>query len=386
MSTKPRVGSFDQLPSGKWRARIKVDGRTFTKTMPTKREAQTWARDIESDVRRGLVATPVAEVAAPAGCPTVGALWETYRSTLRVAPRTALYYAQAWDRLSPLVSDVLASDVHPSDVRAIRAHLESTGLGTTRCKGAVQLLGRILQVAVIDGHIVTNPVTVAAIRWPRPRPMDRPVLSAADVAALAACTTRTTKKGKQIPSLRDRALVLVLGWTGLRIGEAFALQRRDVDLEHGTLIVRRGVAEVGQQVVGDTKTHQTRVVTLPGAVVEVLREQMRAIPINPEAWLFPNRAGKPLWLGSWDRNVWHPTLVRWNAQRSEEGLPEIHLRHHDMRSACASLLVDAGASVKDVQAHLGHADVATTLGIYARVRPGRSEALAARMDALIAGA
>lgn len=56
---------------------------------------------------------------------------------------------------------------------------------------------------------------------------------------------------------------------------------------------------------------------------------------------------------------------------------------HDLRSVCASLLIDAGASPKDVQAHLGHASIQTTLEIYARVRPERSSDLAQRLDALI---
>ena len=57
---------------------------------------------------------------------------------------------------------------------------------------------------------------------------------------------------------------------------------------------------------------------------------------------------------------------------------------HDLRATCASLLIDAGASVKDVQAHLGHQDELTTLRIYARVRPHRSADIAAKLDALVA--
>lgn len=379
------LGSASQLPSGNWQARINLGGRTYRKTLPTEVEALQWCRDIESDVRRGLVTPEPKPTPAPVPTgtvPTVAALWVTYKSGLRLAARTMTYYSQAWAKLEPIVGNVLATDVAPSDVRAIRAHLEGSGWGATRTKGAVQLLGRILQIAVIDGHVVTNPVTAAAIRWPRAKPMERPVLSAADVAALAGHTK----------SLRDRALVLVLGWGGLRIGEAFALQRRDVDLDRGVLTVRRNIAEVrgeggqrGRQVVGDGKMHAGRTITLPSAVVDLLREQLRTVPIQPDAWLFPSKAGRPLWVGPWDRNVWKPTLKRWNAQRAAEGLPEVRLRHHDMRSACASLLVDAGASVKDVQAHLGHADIATTLNVYARVRPERADALAARMDELVAG-
>ena len=74
------------------------------------------------------------------------------------------------------------------------------------------------------------------------------------------------------------------------------------------------------------------------------------------------------------RDSWIPAVESLN----------IDVRPHDLRATCASLLIDAGASVKDVQNHLGHADPVTTMAIYARIRPGKSEDLASRMDALIA--
>lgn len=40
--------------------------------------------------------------------------------------------------------------------------------------------------------------------------------------------------------------------------------------------------------------------------------------------------------------------------------------------------------MKDVQDPLGHADPVTTMAIYARIKPGKSEDLASRMDGLIA--
>jgi integrase len=78
--------------------------------------------------------------------------------------------------------------------------------------------------------------------------------------------------------------------------------------------------------------------------------------------------------GNWRRDVWDPRL-----QTSG-----VTARPHDLRATCASLLIDAGASPKDVQAQLGHESVETTMRWYARVRPGRSEDLATRLNALIA--
>jgi integrase len=178
--------------------------------------------------------------------------------------------------------------------------------------------------------------------------------------------------------------VSVLAWGGLRIGEALALQRRDVDLDAGTITVARSLSEIdGVMHVTDTKTGRTRTVTLPATVTAELRTHLGGLPITPGAYLFPARNGEPRRYRNFLRDQWRPMLKRVNADRAKRDLPPLEVMPHDLRSSCASVLIDAGASPKDVQAHLGHADISTTLNLYARVRPGRAQDLASRMDQLI---
>jgi integrase len=92
--------------------------------------------------------------------------------------------------------------------------------------------------------------------------------------------------------------------------------------------------------------------------------------------VFPNNRGGYKRYRNFRRDAWDPACKA----SGVVALP------HDLRATCASLLIDAGASVKDVSQHLGHADIQTTLAIYARVRPGRSADIASRLDALIAEA
>ena len=109
-------------------------------------------------------------------------------------------------------------------------------------------------------------------------------------------------------------------------------------------------------------------------------------PINADALLFPNSGGGYRRARVTDRHRRIKAVKAWNASRVDDEdrqLDPIAIGFHDLRSVCASLLIDAGASPKDVQAHLGHASIQTTLEIYARVRPERSADLAQRLDALI---
>ncbi len=44
-----------------------------------------------------------------------------------------------------------------------------------------------------------------------------------------------------------------------------------------------------------------------------------------------------------------------------------HIRFHDLRHSCASLLLANGVSMKDIQAWLGHSDISTTANIYSHL-------------------
>ena len=44
-----------------------------------------------------------------------------------------------------------------------------------------------------------------------------------------------------------------------------------------------------------------------------------------------------------------------------------HIRFHDLRHSCASLLLALGYSLKEIQVNLGHGDISTTMNIYAHV-------------------
>ena len=44
-----------------------------------------------------------------------------------------------------------------------------------------------------------------------------------------------------------------------------------------------------------------------------------------------------------------------------------HIRYHDLRHSCASLLITNGVSLKEIQDWLGHSDYGTTANIYSHL-------------------
>ena len=66
----------------------------------------------------------------------------------------------------------------------------------------------------------------------------------------------------------------------------------------------------------------------------------------------------------------------------QAGLP--HMRFHDLRQTCATLLLSRGVHPKFVQELLGHATIAITLDTYSHVMPSMGDATAKVMEDALA--
>jgi integrase len=87
-----------------------------------------------------------------------------------------------------------------------------------------------------------------------------------------------------------------------------------------------------------------------------------------------------------DGSVWEPEAfgAAFRAVVKSAGIG--HVRLHDLRHACATLLLKAGTHAKVVQERLGHSTISITLGLYAHVLPGLQEEAAAKLDDVLSAA
>jgi integrase len=184
---------------------------------------------------------------------------------------------------------------------------------------------------------------------------------------------------------RLEALYVLAIHTGLRQGELLGLKWEDVDLESGTLRVRRTlVTAKGGSVLMAPKTKRSRrSVRLTQGAVEALRghlkRQLQEIDRAGSLWrenglMFASESGEPL-----DRR--YLTSCRYKALLKRTELPMI--RFHDLRHTGATLLLSKNVNPKIVSEMLGHASIAITLDTYSHVLPNmRDQAAAAMEDAL----
>lgn len=138
-------------------------------------------------------------------------------------------------------------------------------------------------------------------------------------------------------SLRDRALLELLYGAGLRVGEAEALDRDDLDLDEGLVRVRRG------------KGGKERRVPMGPFAVAALRAWFASRPddLRPA---FLNQRGARMSQRSMRRVVDEAGKVA--------GVVGLH--PHALRHSFATHLLDAGADLRGIQELLGHSSLATT--------------------------
>jgi integrase len=183
------------------------------------------------------------------------------------------------------------------------------------------------------------------------------------------------------------ALWLLYATTGLRRGEALGLRWEDVDLDAGTVLVRRNLTLVnGRTVVQETKTkHGRRKVALDPATVAALRRhrvrQLEDQLVAAGAW-----EGGDLVFCWEDGRELHPARVsRWFTEHAAAaGLPAIRL--HDVRHAFATVALSNGVPITVVSRRLGHATVSITLDVYSHVLPTDDGAAAVKVAGIILGA
>ena len=166
-----------------------------------------------------------------------------------------------------------------------------------------------------------------------------------------------------------QCLLNVLITTGLRRGEAVGLQWGDIDGEKLTLSISRNVSidknSPEKYHIGDTKTGEDRVVPISRRLYSLLMSFKREQEAKYQASLMPSA-----FMFCSDANPYaplYPTTVTRHVSKfiKRHNLPNVS--PHDLRHTAATLALESGADLKQVQELLGHKDASTTMQFYAGV-------------------
>ena len=369
------ASSIYQGNDGAWHGRVTMgvrdDGRPDRRHVRAKTRADVTrkVRELEKQRESGHVTRP--------GRPWTLAQWLTHWVDTIAAPavrfKTLEGYRTAVRRhLIPGLGAHRLDRLQPEHFEKLYARMLAAGLSAGTAHQVHRAARTALNEAVRRGHIARNPVQLA--KAPRLTEAEVEPLSVDDVRQLLAAAL-DRRNGARF------ALALALG---LRKGEALALQWRDVDLDTGTLVIRRALQRrPWQHGCGGTCARKRgadcadrhggglvevevksragrRGVGLPDPLVDLLRahheaqdeERRRAGQLWDEGgWVFTQPTGRPI--------APRADHDDWKALRAAAGARDARLP--DARHTAATVLLLLGVPDRTVMGLMGWSQSAMTV-------------------------
>ena len=373
-------GAIRQRSSGRYQASyVGPDGHRHNapRTFDTVTDARGWLAIQQARVLDGTWSahdTARAEAAGRGRSVTFAEFaedWITHRTNRHgdhLRPRTAAEYRRlVKGALAPFGEQRLAA-ISPETVRAWYSSLVSAGTKTQAAR-AYELLKSIMATAVADGRLKTNPCQI------------RGAASASTGKKVLPPTATELQKIVDAITPRYKAAVVLAAWAGVRYGELTELRVKDLELvREGDALqviavnVSRAVTHVTGQgfIVGQTKSEAgIRTIVLPPHVNHVIETHLKVHASRfPESLLFPAADGATHLAQS-------AFYKHWNPARVAAGRPD--MPWHALRHYGATRAALAGATLKELQARLGHSTVVAAMRY--QHTAGRDEELARRMSA-----
>jgi integrase len=351
-----------------WRVRYRTPEKKQTdkRGFRTKREAQAFAEQLEVDKRRG------AYVAPSAGRVTLGdfaAEWLASKHKLKPATR-----ARYQTILNTVIADRAGIPIGEITRPMVRDWVSdlSVDMAPLSVHKAIGVIRQVLAMAIAENRLAVNPAD--GVELPAPEAVEQRFLTLDQLHALAGAAGQ------------HRALVYVLGTTGLRFGEAAELRWRDVDLGALRIRVTRSVALVdGEFLIGSPKSGKGRTVSLPAFVADLLVVKKMVTPSSsPDALVFPDVYGNHMRGSNVRRRWWADAVAAAELYPRIEGDVTVYdFKIHELRHTAASLAIQAGAHIKSLQNMLGHASASLTLDRYGHLYQSDVEAVGVAVNALL---
>jgi integrase len=346
-------GKRTKMWIARWREDVIRDDGTLRRTQRTvvlgalnelsKREARALLQKRVSEINQGRHrARPIMTLEKFAR-----ELWQP-SALLALKPSSATYYNFQLDKhILPALGAHRLCDVNRTGIQQFLLNLKRKGYSSSTVHGIHTTLAKVLQAAVEQGYLETNPARRIQIGEREPK-RERELLSSSQVQILLSSLSEPC-----------RTVVLTAVLTGMRIGEILALRWKRLDFLRATIEVAETFSD-GQFGTPKTKSSR-RVIPMSAALHEALTmHRPNTNWTRPDDPVFSTQKGTPLSPKNLYNRVLAPTCDR-------IGLPRVSW--HSFRHIHATLLGEVGESVKTAQAILGHSDLETTLNTYMHAIP-----------------
>lgn len=370
-----------------WEARVTIgyddEGKQkqISKYFKTRKEAQDWLAQVQHEKNTGVFVKPdkvtVSEWLDK---------WLSVYAKQRVDITSyGLYETLVRCHIKPSLGDIELQKLRPIDIQQVYAEKlkngrldGSSGLSAETVTRIHNILHSALKQAIKEGLITRNAVQA----------VDRPKIVRKEIKPLA----REAVERFLGAARKDRlyALFVMAVGTGLRRGELLGLKWEDINLEKGTLSVRRTLARVKAEN-GLTRTvlklkepktgRSRRMIALATFVLQALKAH-KARQAQEKLFFGQKYHDNGLVFATEDGRPVDPrNFTRRYTKLMKEAKLE-HTRFHNWRHTFATMLLELGEHPKVVQEMLGHSKIAITLDTYSHLVPGLMENAAAKLDSV----
>ena len=293
---------------------------------------------------------------------------EAYARDIGITPPGRACHAPSWLAWCRRLGVHPVTDVTGMHVARYARELDSAGLSPASAARKLAAVCSWYTWLARRGHIAASPA--AGIARPRPVPSRRATPGLTRDQALALVRAADRAPGPQ--RARTAALLAVLLFTGARVSEVIEADVSDLGTDQGQRVLtvtrhdgqrhplplpgpaaRRLDAYLAERAQREPARGEAAAGQVPGVLVPGVPVRRQAA--DPASPLFATTSGGRLFAA----DVWR--TVRRVARRA--GLPaELtdHLGPDAMRHTFAMLYLDAGGSLRDLQAAMGHADPRST--------------------------
>lgn len=372
----------------RYRARyVGPDGTEKSRSFPDKQKrlAERWLTETAADMARGQYVDPrAARITFQQYAEKWVATHTTEINSREAAERRLRLHAYPYIGSRPLAS------FQPGHIRTWLGELESSVPAGSHRRIIFGTVSAALSAAVDDGLLPKNPCRARSVQIPKGSALRIIPWTAEQVFAVRAALPEHL-----------RATVDVASGCGLRQGEVFGLSEDEIDHESGWLSVRQQLKRIrGRFVFAPPKGGKVRDVPLSTSVSDALRAHSKQSPpvqvslpwrtpdgpLVTKSLIFTGSAGSHVRVSNFNDWKWKPALAAAGiipepaegeryASAAEHGM-------HALRHFYASVLLDAGESIRALSQYLGHADPGFTLRTYTHLMPSSEGRTRKAVDSL----
>lgn len=346
-------GSIYKRKDGRWCGSVMVEGKRTAVYAKTRREVASKLADVQRNIARGIALHTDRQALED-----YLKFWleRVKKPTVRPSSYKA-YRVAVHIHIIPAIGHIPLSKLTPQRVTDMLNGKLEEGVSPLGVRYLRLVLGMALKQAVEWEMIPRNVVTLTTA--PKVTPKSRYLPTIEETRRLLSLALQT----------HEAALFSVALMLGLRMGELRALRWNDIDFARGVVRVEHTLVDTTRAVpvLTDPKTPASRrTIPMPPALIMELQshwkqqqqERMKAGPNwHDYNLVFTMKNGESML----------PKMIRvhLHALCVAAGLP--HLRVHDLRHMCASLMARQKVPPKTAMEILGHGDMRSTQQIYTHV-------------------